>query len=124
MNFDSDLLCRKCGRLIGYSTPAHRISPRDQAKGSTWLYTVLVVTLICGGAYYLYSGFMKSFEQVQSVESGTYRAPADQPRPTLSRTESDKRQAAPFGNAVKNSSGLTQAGKHNADMEKLMQPAR
>jgi hypothetical protein len=122
LNFRTDHACRRCGKVLSRSTDAPT-SPRDAARRSTWLYTLLVVTLISGGAYYVYTGFMKSFEQVQTTEPRIQK-PAVQPAPAISRTESDQRRTTPFRNAIQNSQGLTQAGKHNADVEKLMQPAR
>lgn len=126
LNLASDEACRRCDRKLNNwrPPPSSVVSPRESAKRSTWLYTLLFVTLVAGGAHYLYSGFMKSFEQVNTTDPVNARPGANIPAQRLTRSESDQKAVAPFKAAIGNSEGLSQAANHNADMQKLMQPAR
>ncbi len=126
-NFGSELFCRRCGSGIGQftATRSKKRNPREEAKQSSWLYTILIIVLIAGGAYYLYGGFLKSFEEVQSPVPVQTKTPAPNPQPALtSRTESDKQRTVPFKNAIQNSQGLSEADRRLAETQKLMQPAK
>ncbi|MEP6945836.1 MAG: hypothetical protein ABJA02_07960 [Acidobacteriota bacterium] len=127
LNPTSVAACRRCG--AGYTAyrppPSPAASPREAARRSSWLYTLLFLALLGGGAYYLYSGFLRSFEQVQSNENYVSRPAAAPTSQRMSnRTESDRQRVTPFKTAIQNSPGLTEANRRLAETQKLMQPTR
>jgi len=125
-NFRSETMCRRCGRAIGEYKAAvnNRRNPREAAKRSSWLYTVLIITLIGGGAYYLYNGILQSFEQIQpQQQQPPPRSATNLPQPAT-RTESDRQRAEPYKNAVRNSQGVAESERRTAETQKLTQPVR
>lgn len=127
INLATDFTCRRCGRSTDqYRLPLSRTrSPGDDAKKSTWLYTVLFVTVIGAGAYYLFTGFEKSYQQIKAEETKATAVPANQKiEPLSSRKESDQKRTVPFKNAIQNSPGLAAADKRTAETQKLMEAAK
>lgn len=126
LNHSSIAVCRKCGRARSeYTPPSRPVGPRAAAKRSSWLYTVLFIALICAGAHYLYGGFMRSFERVQTTDYNGVRPQAIQSPPALTtRAESDRQRITPFKAAIQTSPGLAQADKRLAETQKLMQQLR
>ncbi len=127
VNSTSDVVCRRCGAEGSQLFPkreAHE-GPREAAKKSTWLYTLLFLSVIGGGFYYLYNGLLQSFEQVQSTEANRLAPPPKQtPAPLTSRSESDQKRVEPYKNAIRNAPGLAESQKRVAETQKLMQPER
>ena len=122
VNLASDMYCRRCGQEIGGSSgqSSSPRSPREAAKGSSWLSTILILTLIGGVAYYIFSGVEKSYSDVKASEMNRI---ADQPKQSpagLTRREMDKQRAGQYGNAVQNSHGLATSQKHNEEIKQLM----
>ena len=100
-----------------------RQGPREAAKNSTWLYTLLIIALLCGGAYYLLSGVEKSYDDVKAND---VKRIAGQPKPPAegltNRTEADQKRAGQYKNAIQNSPGLAESQKRLEETQKLMQP--
>jgi hypothetical protein len=125
MNLATDEICRRCGDGFGrYASPrSQRVGPRDAAKRSSWLYTLLFIALIGGGFYYLYNGVLRSYEQIQAEEANRFvKQPKQTPAPQTSRTESDQRRTELFKNAIQNSQGIAASDKRQAETQKLIQP--
>ena len=126
INRASESVCRRCGRGIGeYVKPKNKIrDPRAEAQRSSWVYTMLIVALIGGAAYYLFNGFETSYKKINADDTYRTTVPANQPQAPLSRTEYEQKQQATFKTAIKNSPGLAESDKRLAETQKLMQPAR
>ena len=125
VNVASATICRRCGvDPVGRFFPSNaRQGPREAAKNSTWLYTLLIIALLGGGAYYLLSGVEKSYDDVKSNE---VKRIAAQPKPPAegqtNRTESDQKRAGQYKNAIHNSPGLAESQKRLEETQKLMSP--
>ena len=127
VNLKSDYDCRRCGHDMGtrFMVSSQRIGPREAAKSSSWLYTLLFLTLIGGGAYYIYSGIEKSYEDVNSSETNRVNSqanlPANAPR---TRSEFEDKQKSSYKTAIHNSQGLAESQKRTEETDKLMQPSQ
>lgn len=113
--------CVRCGSdLNGNSRSLKRPrSPRAAARKfaiSPW------VLLLAAGAvgYYLYSGVMRSYEDVTAAEANRMAAERHNAPPALSRTQNDQLRAGQSGKAVANSPGLTNSQQHTNEINKLM----
>jgi ribosomal protein L40E len=127
LNPDKVRSCRRCGwdKLEPLVPKSKVVSPREQAKQSTWLYTLLIIALIVGGAYYLLSGIEKSYDQVQPAIPNRSAVPRNQQNaPALTRSESDQKRVTPFKNAVQNAPSLVESNRHVAETQKLMDSAK
>lgn len=121
VNLAEDYDCRRCGHDMGtrFMTSSQRIGPREAAKSSSWLYTLLFLAVIGGGAYYLFSGVEKSYD---NIKAGENKRLASQPTDGLStRSEFEQRQQQNYKSAISNSQGLSESQKHNEETKKLMQ---
>lgn len=121
VNLASDYDCRRCGHDMGtrFMVSSQRIGPREAAKSSSWLYTLLFLALIGGGAYYIFSGVEKSYEDIQGNET---KRQASQPTDGLStRSEYEQRQKQNYKTAIQNSQGLAESQKRTEETQKLMQ---
>ncbi len=124
VNLSSDHDCRRCGNDLGtrFLTSSQRIGPREAAKSSSWLWTLLFIALIGGGAYYIFSGVEKSFD---SVKANDEKRVASAPTDGLStRSEYEQRQKQNYKTGISNSQGLSESQKHNEDVQKAMQAAQ
>ena len=119
VNLAEDYDCRRCGHDMGtrFMVSSQRIGPREAAKSSSWLYTLLFLALIGGVAYYLFSGVEKSYDSVKTTETNR---PGAQINPQT-RSEFQERQKQNYVTAVKNSQGLAESQKHTDETQKLMQ---
>lgn len=119
--------CRRCGwdQLEPLVPKSKVVSPRDQAKQSTWLYTLLIIALIVGGAYYLFSSFERSYKQGESTVPNRSAMPTNQQNaPALTRSEADQKRVTPFKNAVESAPSLVESNRHVAETQKLMDSAK
>src|SRR5436305_825406 len=114
INMDTDSTCRRCGEEIGQITwkSSKRVGPRDRARRSSPLWSLLALTIIGAAIYYVFAGAERSFESVGQTTPGTPIAPARQSQPTAYKT------------AVQNSNGLATGQNHTAEIQKLTQPAK
>jgi hypothetical protein len=127
MNPDKVRSCRRCGwdQLEPLVPKSKAVSPREQAKQSTWLYTLLIIALIVGGAYYLFSSFERSYKQVQPSAPTRSAVPTNQQNePALTRSEADQKRVTPFKNAVQNAPSLVESNRRVAETQKLMDSAK
>lgn len=121
VNLSSDHDCRRCGNDLGtrFLTSSQRIGPREAAKSSSWLYTLLFLAVIGGGAYYIFYGVEKSYDDVKVNEE---KRLGSQPTDGLStRSEYEQRQKQNYKTAISNSQGLAESQKHNEEVQKAMQ---
>lgn len=119
----ADRLCRRCGKAFVIVHASRINGPREAAKRSSWLYTLLIITLLVGCAYYLFNGVEKSYDQVNADEVNRMAAqPRQSSSPLTSRIDYDHRRAEPYKNAVANSPGLATSQKHNDEINNLIQP--
>ena len=124
VNLSSDYDCRRCGHDMGtrFMTSSQRIGPREAAKSSSWLYTLLFLALIGGAAYYLFSGVEKSYDDVKATEMNRPGAQANRPADTLgTRSEFEQQQKQNYKTAIQNSPNLAESQKHVDETKKLMQ---
>ena len=124
VNVESDYDCRRCGHDMGtrFMTSSQRIGPREAAKSSSWIYTLVFLALIGGVAYYLFSGVEKSFDEVKVGETKRLASPPTEGLST--RSEYEQRQKQNYKTAISNSQGLAESQKHNEDVKQLMQPGQ
>ena len=124
VNMASDYDCRRCGNDMGtrFMNSSQRIGPREAAKSSSWLTTILFLTLIGGVAYYLFSGVEKSYDNVKATETNRILAqPKQSPSSLSSRSEFEQTQKQNYKTAIQNSQGLSESQKHVEETQKLMQ---
>lgn len=117
-NFPLDTECKRCG----YSFVAY---PRKRGKKprrfSVW--SLLMIALVCWVVHYFYQGVQHSMQELEENEA---RRIAAQPKMRsadsgLSRSQSQKRRAGSFGDAVKNSSSLDAHQQRVNQTEKTLQ---
>src|SRR5580765_2936286 len=90
VNLAADLNCRRCCEDRGQPAKNSPRSPREAAKNSTWLYTLLFITVIGGAAYYIFSGVEDSYKKVTAGEANRVATEAkQQPAGFTNRTEAD-----------------------------------
>jgi hypothetical protein len=121
VNLASEYDCRRCGQDLGtrFMNSSQRIGPREAAKSSSWLTTILFLAVIGGAAYYLFSGVEKSYDNVKTNRPG---AQANRPADTLgTRGEFEQRQKQNYKSAIQNSQGLAESQRHTEESNKLMQ---
>ena len=125
VNAASDWACRRCGHSFDRAQRTGPRSPREAAKQSSWIWTILVLVVVGAMFYYLFSGFEKSYDQIKAGEANRLAAqPKQSPPPLTSRSEYDQHRAEPYKNAVANSPGLAASQKHNEEVKQLMQPSK
>lgn len=120
VNLASDYDCRRCGYDMGtrFMVSSQRIGPREAAKSSSWLYTLVFLALIGGIAYYLFSGVENSYKDVKNIEATRPGAQVNAPQ---TRSEVQERQKQNYTTAIKNSGGLAESQKRTEETQKLMQ---
>ena len=126
-NFRSETVCKRCGFAFSeyYSPAPKRVGPRQAARQSSWLYTMLFIAVIGGAAYYLYTGFLRSFDEVNQMDPAHQAGVRPKPQATLStRSEADQKRMQSVKTAIHNSQGLAESERRMAETQKLMQPAR
>lgn len=118
-NFSSDEECRRCG--FSFLTPAK--SKREKTPRSFSLWSVVMVALAGGLAYYVFVGTEKSVEHINANDAKRVASqPGERPvAPGLSRSEYDRQKSMTYGQAVKNSSSLSAHQQHIDQTEKTMQ---
>ena len=122
VNLASDPLCRRCGQGLGSVKTGGQVprGPREAARSSSSLYTLLAVALVAGAVAYFYSGVEKSLNEVNANDANRIAAqPKKQPE-GLSRSEFEKQRAGQYGNAIQNSPGLAASQKRLEETQKLM----
>lgn len=126
VNLDADTACRRCGeRLVPTFVPQRtELGPREAAKRSSPLYTLLILALLGGGIYYLYSGVQKSYEEIRSKEAKHTATPGNHPaEPFKSRSDTEQKRVEPYKNALQNSQSFVESNKRLSETHKLMQTA-
>jgi len=110
----TDNTCRRCGEEFAPVTwkSSGRVGPRDRARRSSPLWSLLALTIIGAAIYYVYTGAEKSIESVGPTTPGTPIASSSQSQPNAYKT------------AVQNSNGLSQGQKHTGEIEKLTTPPK
>ncbi len=108
-----------------FMTSSQRIGPREAAKSSSWLYTLLFLALIGGAAYYIFSGVEKSYSDVKAVEANRFNEQSkQQANTTRTRSEFEQQQKQNYKTAIQNSAGLAESQKRTEETQKLMQPSQ
>ena len=124
VNSSDDITCRRCGTETGKrrASTVRQLSPREAAKKSSWIYTILFIAVIIGAASYLFKGVEKSYDQVNANELNRAKSqPTPQPAGLSTREESDRKQIGSYNNAMQKASGLKEGQKHVDETKKLMQ---
>jgi hypothetical protein len=105
-----------------FMTSSSRISPREAAKSNSWLSTLVLLAILAGAAYYLFSGVEKSYDNVKATEKNRPGAQANKPIDTLgTRSQFEQQQKQNYKTAIQNSQGLQLSQKHTEETQKLMQ---
>ena len=122
VNGASELLCVRCGRPLASAAESRPLGPREAARRSSSIYTLLAVTLLGGIVVYLYHGVLASYENVTANEAQRIAAqPMVSPAPLTSRSETDAKRAEPYKNAMlQNNPNLAASQKHNDEIKQLM----
>ena len=127
VNAVTEVTCRRCGVEIGQikTHTTTKLGPREAAKRSTWLYTLLFLALVGWAANYFLTGVEHSYNDVKASE---VKSVANQPKQLseglTNRTEADQKRTGSFKNAVQNTQGLSESQKHNEETKKLMEPQK
>ncbi|MEO6656335.1 MAG: hypothetical protein ABIO36_09670 [Pyrinomonadaceae bacterium] len=125
VNVATDTRCRRCGEETGRQNLVKKAvrGPREAAKESSWLYTILFIGLLGAASTYLFKGVERSFDSVKTTD-GIRIANQVKPQPEglSSRSEQDQKRVEQYKNALANSPDLATSQKHNEDVKKLMQP--
>lgn len=127
VNIESDYDCRRCGHDMGtrFMVSSQRIGPREAAKSSSWLYTLLFLALILGGAYYVFSGVERSYEDVKKVENSRPGAQVNQAVDSPgTRSQFEQQQKHNYKTAIQNSQGLAESQRRTEETQKLMQTSQ
>lgn len=124
VNLASDPTCRRCGQGLGPVKTGGQAarSPREAARRSSPLYTLLAVALIGGVVAYFYLGVEKSFNDVKANDANRIASQPKRQTDGLSRSELDQKRTGQYGNAIQNSPGLAASQKRLEETQKLMQP--
>jgi hypothetical protein len=122
VNTPSDFECRRCQYKLHKNLSTRDKGPREAARRSSPLWTLLIITVISAGSWYLYKGVERSFEQVQSDDLNRVAQQPKMTGPPLSRTQYDQQSAGRSGNAVQASQGLNASQQHTGEINKLMNP--
>ena len=104
---------------------SQRVGPREAAKSSSWLYTLLFIALMGGIANYLLTGVEESYDHVKAIEANRPGAQANKPADTLgTRSQFEQQQKQNYTTAIKNSQGLADSQRHVEETQKLMQTSQ
>ena len=127
VNVESDYDCRRCGHDMGtrFMVSSQRIGPREAAKSSSWLYTLLFLALIGGGAYYIFSGVEKSYDDVKAIETNRLNSQATQQTDApQTRSQVEEKQKQNYKTAIQNSQSLAESQKRTEETQKLVQTSQ
>lgn len=118
-NFSSDVECRRCG--FSFTKPGK--TKGEKSPGGFSLWSLLLLALLGGVAYYVYTGTQTSVKEVNANESKRVASqPSERPAAAgLSRTEYDRQKSQTYGEAVRGSQSLADHNKHIQQTEKTMQ---
>jgi len=119
-NFVDAEFCTRC-RLPFNNWTNTKIEKHQPRISLVSLLAFAVVAVI---VYYMIGGFEKSMNDINAAETNRAASQPRQPDAGLSRTEYDQKRAAQYGSAVQNSNSLAEAQKHNAEINKMMQPSQ
>jgi len=116
----SDSFCRRCQSEINIRK--HRagvLGPREAARRSSPLLSLLALAVIGGAVYYVYNGMEKSVEQVQVNDAKRTANQAKQDS-GLSRSQYDQQRAGQYGSAIQSSQGLNASQQHTNEINQLI----
>ncbi len=118
-NFSTEAECRRCG--YSFLKPT-KTKSGDRPKRFS-LGSLLIVAVLAGLAYYIYSGTQSSVQQINANDAKRVASQpaAQRAEPGLSRSEYDRQRSMTYGEAVKNSSSLAAHQQHINETEKAMQ---
>ena len=118
-NFPSDFACRRCGfSLLSAPKSKKEKSPRSWSLG-----TLLMIAIVGGLAYYVFTGTEESLNQVTNEQKHRAGAkPAERPLgPGSTRNEYDRQKTQTYAGAVRDSKSLSDHNKHVQETEKTIQ---
>ncbi len=122
INFASDTACRRCGgelegRRSNDNSPR---SPREAAKRSSAIYTLLLIAVIGGAIAYNFLGVERSYNEIRTNDVNRVSVQAKQPQGLTSRSEEEQKRTGQFKNAILNSPGLAESQRRTDETEKLL----
>ncbi|HEX6125608.1 MAG TPA: hypothetical protein VFZ23_09585 [Pyrinomonadaceae bacterium] len=119
-NFPSDTECRRCGYSF---VPSSANKRNDKRPRSFSIWSLVMVAIVVGIAYYLYTGVQRSVDEINANEAKRVASqPEERPAtPGLSRSEYDRQRSGHYGDAVKNSSSLKAHEQRTRETEKTIQ---
>jgi hypothetical protein len=122
VNLESDFQCRRCGSDLVPPAAARYGSPRRQKKGVS-IFSIILIGGAIAFVVWAYTSIKKEMSEVDAFEASR-PAPQQKNAATFtSRSEEQKARTDAYANAVQNSPGLAESQKHNAELQKAMQPS-
>jgi hypothetical protein len=121
VNFGSDMACRRCGvdlegRRRSDNSPRN---PREAAKRSSPIYTLLLIAVIGGAIAYNFLGVERSYNETRSDDVNRVSVQA-QPQGLSSRSDEAQKRTGQYKNAIQNSPALAESQRHADETEKLL----
>ena len=118
-NFAYEDRCKRCRQsLIEQKSKKRAKQPR---RFSIW--SLVIVALVGGFAYYAYNGIQKSTDELYANEMKRIDQQKTDKTAGLSRSEYEKQRTGTYGSAIQNSNSFAAHNQHIKDTEKLMQTA-
>lgn len=116
-NFADAFVCKRCGNQL--KRPEKQKPPVRFS-----FYALLSFAVVAVIVYYSIGGFENAFNKVDFDEARQQSIKKAENPNNLSRTELDQQRSTQIGNAVRNSSSLSQANSHNDELKKAIQQAQ
>ncbi len=120
VNHASEAFCRRCHLELNVKRSRPVVSPKDAAKRSSPIWSLLALTLVGAAVWYIYTGMEKSVAQVQANDAKRVANQAKDPSAGLTRTQYDQQRAGQYGNAIQSSQGLNASQAHTNEINQLM----
>lgn len=113
-NFPDASSCKRCGSSIRKAK-----SNANQNRHLFSIISLLIFAIVAAIVYYAVGGFERSMDGINANEANRAAANAKDNPNGLSRTEYDRQRAGKYAIAVQNSNNLSQAQRHNQEIENL-----
>ena len=116
VTFTPELVCARCASYIGPKTT--RLGPREAAKRSSMLYTLLFLAIVLYGANHFYQGVKTTMAEMEANTAKYAREVPPTPVPA-NRAENDNRRTDAYKTAIKKNLGLTEHERRLAETQEL-----
>jgi len=113
-NFPDASSCKRCGSSLWKAKPNS-----SQNRHVFSILSLLIFAIVAAIVYYAVGGFERSMDGINAEEANRSAANAKDNPNGLSRSEYDRQRASQFSTAIRNSNNLSEAQRHNQDIENL-----